>query len=277
MTSEDNAGSISARVVAPLARVLVCSFALLASTSLQAVWAQDPVACAKTDIGPQSPRDLTKFDPGTNAVKSAPAPSADKMNLCNVHFHQFAEHKGTEYSREAGKGENKGFYCNGKTSQPKGDGHGTACKPKGAGHGTALAVGDTIEVHWVYTNCNVKPGPGLGGCVSCPNFQVRVEARVFYLTNDASAATFADKDGKIALPAASNPVEYLGSTTGSKNYGQAGNCSPYPVTWNVSQACRPLSITSIADWCAKENVFKEDHAHGVRPLVKDAKLLSPIR
>ena len=72
-------------------------------------------------------------------------------------------------------------------------------------------------------------------------------------------------------------MEYLGSTTGSDKYGKAGNCSPLPVTWNVSQACAPLKISSVGDWCTKENVFKEDHAHGVRPLVNDAKLLSAIK
>ena len=107
------------------------------------------------------------------------------MHLCNVHFHQFAEHKGTGFSEVAGKGNNKGYSCNKNTSQPKADGPGTACKPKGAGHGAALAVGDTIEVHWVFTTCDVKPGPGLAGCASCANAQLRVEARVFYLANDA--------------------------------------------------------------------------------------------
>ena len=91
------------------------------------------------------------------------------------------------------------------------------------------------------------------------------------------AAAFADNEGKIALPAAVNAVEYLGSTTGSDKYAKPGNCSPLPVTWNVSQACSPLKISSVGDWCAKENVFKEDHAHGVRPLVKDAKLLSAVK
>ena len=139
------------------------------------------------------------------------------------------------------------------------------------------ALGRNGSYHWVFTTCDVKPGPGLAGCASCANAQLRVEARVFYLANDASAGPFADKNGKIALPAARDAVEYLGSTTGSDKYAKPGNCSPLPVTWNVSQACSPLSITSVGDWCAKENVYKEDHAHGVRPLVQDAKLLSPVK
>ena len=133
-----------------LLKAVLCSCALLILTSLQAAWAQDPVACTKAGIGPQSPRDLTKIDPGTNPVTFAKAPSADKMRLCNVHFHQFAEHKGKGYSGEAGKGDNKGFACNEGPAKPKAAGQGTACKPK-SGHGTALSVGDTIEVHWVFT------------------------------------------------------------------------------------------------------------------------------
>lgn len=257
-----------------LLRAVLCSCALLVLTSLQGAWAQDPVACTKAGVGPQSPRDLTKIDPGTNPVTFAKAPSADKMRLCNVHFHQFAEHKGKGYSSEAGKGDNKGFACN--QGPAKAAGQGTACKPKN-GHGTARSVGDTIEVHWVFTSCDVKPGPGLGGCASCPNAQLRVEARVFYLTDDATGATFADAAGNVALPAVSDTVEYLGSTTGGDKYAKSGNCSPLPVTWNVTQACSPLKLSSVGDWCAKDNAFKEDHAHGVRPLVRDAKLLSAVK
>ena len=109
MTIADNAGSpIAARWAVALAKAVLCSCALMILTSLQAVWAQDPVACTKAGIGPQAPRDLTKLVAGINPVTFAKAPAADKMHLCNVHFHQFAEHKGAEYSGEAGKGDNKG-------------------------------------------------------------------------------------------------------------------------------------------------------------------------
>ena len=275
MTIRRNAGSlILTRCAISLANAVPCALALIVLAGLQVARAQDPASCTKAGIGPQSPRDLSKLVAGTNPVNFAKASPPGKMHLCNVHFHQFAEHRGTGYSGVAGKGDNKGYYCN--KSKPVAGSHGTACQPKGEAHGSALAVGDTIEVHWVFTSCDVKPGPGLGGCVSCPNAQLRVEGRVFYLTNDAKAATFADKDGRIALPAAGKAVEYLGSTTGSK-YGKPSDCSPFPVTWNVSQACSPLNIKSVANWCANDNVYKEDHAHGVRPLVKDAKLLSRVR
>src|SRR5262245_33183866 len=154
MTITESAGSlISARSVAPLAGAMLGACAVMALTSLQAAWAQEPIACNKPGVGPQSPRDLTKIVAGTNPVTFAKAPSADNMHLCNVHFHQFAEHKGAEYSGEAGKGDNKGFSCN--KSRPKANAHGTACAPKSGGHGAALSVGDTIEVHWVFTSCDV--------------------------------------------------------------------------------------------------------------------------
>ena len=173
MTTRDDAGSlISARSFISFAKAALCSGALVVLAGVPVVWAQDPVSCTKAGVGPQAPRDLTKIVAGTNPVTFAKAPSADKMHLCNVHFHQFAEHKGAEYTAEAGKGDNKGFSCN--KAKPKANAHGTACAPKGTGHGPALAVGDTIEVHWVFTSCDVKPGPGLGGCASCPNPQLRV-------------------------------------------------------------------------------------------------------
>ena len=41
--------------------------------------------------------------------------------------------------------------------------------------------GDTIEVHWVYSSCDVSPGKTLGACLSdaCVNPQLRVETQVF--------------------------------------------------------------------------------------------------
>lgn len=29
-----------------------------------------------------------------------------------------------------------------------------------------IQVGDTIEIHWVYSSCNIKPGESLGSCLS---------------------------------------------------------------------------------------------------------------
>ena len=37
-----------------------------------------------------------------------------------------------------------------------------------------------------------------------------------------------------------------------------------------------LDINSVGKWC-EGNVFNEDHAHGVRNLVMNPKLLSPIK
>lgn len=71
-------------------------------------------------------------------------------------------------------------------------------------------------------------------------------------------------------------VTYPGSTTGD-GYND-GTCSPFKVTWNVSSQCTPLSLKSINVWCGKDkNAFKEDHAHGVRTVVSDPKLLSSIK
>jgi hypothetical protein len=257
---------VSDRYAISLAKAVLCSGALIILMSSQTVRADDPASCTKA--GPQSPRDITKLG-GTNPVTFAKAPPAALMRLCDIHFHKFAEHKAAGYSEQWGEGDHKGYVCNGKMP-PKEPSHGSA--PGGC---TGIAIGDTIEVHWVYTTCNVEPAPTLASCFSsnCTNPELRVEARVFYLTNDGAAGDFADlvyKVGKIGA------VEYLGSTTGEK-YNN-GTCSPYAVTWSVSPACSPLRITSINDWCGKDkNVFSEDHAHGVRLLVTDPELLSRIR
>jgi hypothetical protein len=256
----------------PLAALVVlCSSALVILTTSPAVWADDPASCTKA--GPQSPRDITKLG-GTNPVTFAKAPPFTQMRLCDIHFHKFAEHRAPGYSDQAGEGDHKGYVCNGKTP-PKEAAHGST-----SGGCAGIAIGDTIEVHWVFTSCNVEPGPTLASCFSsnCTNPELRVEARVFYLTDDGAAGDFTDfvyKVGKIiALPAPRGAVEYLGSTTGEK-YNN-GTCSPYAVTWNVSPACTPLKFKTINDRCGN-NVFKEDHAHGVRQLVTNPELLSRIK
>jgi hypothetical protein len=69
-------------------------------------------------------------------------------------------------------------------------------------------------------------------------------------------------------------VEYLGSTTGTA-YDNETTCSPLQVTWSVRRDCRPLALESLDEWC-RDNVFNEDHAHGVRTLVTVPGLLSQI-
>ena len=68
------------------------------------------------------------------------------------------------------------------------------------------------------------------------------------------------------------PIEYLGSTTGPAYNEKA---SPLQVSWSVRPHVAVVDINSVGKWC-DENVFNEDHAHGVRNLVQNPKLLSPI-
>jgi hypothetical protein len=67
-------------------------------------------------------------------------------------------------------------------------------------------------------------------------------------------------------------VQYAGSTTGPK-YNEKG--SPFQVTWSVRPKVLKVNIETVGEWC-KGNVFKEDHAHGVRNLVINPDLLSNI-
>lgn len=68
------------------------------------------------------------------------------------------------------------------------------------------------------------------------------------------------------------PVVYAGSTTGP-TCNETG--SPYQVTWSVRPQVLRVSIDSVDAWL-QDNVFAENHAHGVRNLVIDPELLSPI-
>ena len=68
------------------------------------------------------------------------------------------------------------------------------------------------------------------------------------------------------------PIQYDGSTTGP-SYNEVG--SPLQVSWSVRPKVAKVSISSVEAWL-KDNVFDEDHAHGVRNLVTNPDLLSKI-
>ncbi|WP_417913962.1 delta-class carbonic anhydrase [Candidatus Electronema sp. JM] len=234
--------------------------------------------------GPQTPRDIDSKE-GKSKVFFPVAPSYRELNLCNVHFHVNAEHKAKDFSLYAGEGEDGhggGYKCNDTASlRPE------ELKPLKGEVCNGLKPGDTIEVHWVHSSCDVKPGKGLGSCLaeSCKDPKLRVETQVFLVVNDPTAVNFNDlnysggliggKHQAKSLPDNTGiPVEFLGSTTGPSYHDQV--CSPLQVTWSVRPQCAKLDINSLGEWC-KNNVFQEEHGHGVRKLVTDPNLLSEIK
>ena len=250
--------------------------------------AQAPVAAESPGVcqgfGPQTPRDID-VRAGSNPGVYAFAPDYRQLNLCNLHFHTNAEHKARDFSIYAGPGDDEGlgggYRCNQSTELSDGD-----RKPPADAICEGLKPGDTVEVHWVYSSCDVQPGPKLDACSSaaCSNPQLRVEAQVFTLVNDENALDFSNFDyaGRVvdgyhqakSLPQGTGtPVRFLGSTTGEKYNDQI--CSPLQVSWSVRPMCARLDINSIGRWC-RDNVFAERHAHGVRKLVTEVKLLSTI-
>ncbi|WP_417686031.1 delta-class carbonic anhydrase [Roseibium sp.] len=234
-------------------------------------------------FGPQTPRDISS-GLGTNKRLFTMAPDASKLNLCNIHTHTNAEHKGPGFSVSAGTGEHGGFKCNETGTLTAAE---LSDPGIGAGAYHGVKPGDTIEVHWVHTSCEIEPGKGLGSCLSdaCANPQLRVETQVFLVVNDPTALNFMDfaYQGNMvgglhqakALPTGTGtPVVFGGSTTGPKYTEQT--CSPLQVTWSVRPQCAKLDINSLNVWAAMGNVFGEDHSHGVRQLVTSPELLSPI-
>lgn len=236
-------------------------------------------------FGPQSPRDIDTAA-GNNSRAFNTAPSSSEMNLCNIHFHKNAEHKGGEFNQYAGNGDGHGYYSgyvySGTLSaKEKLPAIKEICPSK---HGS-LSTGDTIEVHYVHSSAQIQPGPTLGSCLSesIKNPQLRVETQVYVLVKDHKALDFNDltKHGlKNNLHQATNipnntgtPVQYAGSTTGP-GYNEKG--SPFQVSWSVRPKVAKVSINSVGEWC-KGNVFNEDHAHGVRNLVTHPELLSNIK
>ena len=230
-------------------------------------------------FGPQSPRDIDSVT-GENARQFEMSPEYTSMNLCNIHFHESAEHKGGEFTSFVGNGDGKG--------------HGTGYAYSGDlsdaelagvdGDFGGLEPGDTIEVHYVHSSAQVKPGPTLGSCLSeaIKNPQLRVETQVYVLVNDESALDFVkltevgEVNGfqqALNIPSdTGDAVQYTGSTTGP-SYNEAG--SPFQVSWSVRPKVAKVDIRTVGAWLG-DNIFDEDHAHGVRNLVVNPALLSKI-
>lgn len=227
--------------------------------------------------GPQAPRDLNAKG-GSNPRVFTPAPAASKMNLCNIHLHKNAEHKGGEFTLPS----DAGFKYAGKLTPAEATPLSAEVCP---GEHGGLQVGDTLELHYVYSTAQVAPGPTLKACLSeaDANPQLRVEAQVLVLVNDPKAADFnalteltevnGYQQAKHVPHNTGKPIQYAGSTTGP-TYNEKG--SPLQVSWSVRPKVLKVNAESVGSWC-KANVFKEDHAHGVRNLVTDDKLLSPMK
>ncbi len=263
-----------------IGKIAVALLAVAAATGIAAPASAQELC---KGYGPQTPRDIARVA-GTNERVFTLAPAASELNLCNIHTHTNAEHKGPGFSVYAGDGEHGGYKCNesgGLTAAELED----PAQGHGAFHG--IKPGDTIEVHWVHTSCAITPGEGLGSCLSeaCANPQLRVETQVFLVVNDSSALNFKDfayggntvmgRHQAKSLPTGTgDPVVFAGSTTGTK-YTQA-KCSPLQVTWSVRPSCAKVDVSSLYEWAEAGNVFNERHSHGVRQLVTAPELLAPI-
>lgn len=242
------------------------------------------LAAASAEAGPQAPRDVDSAE-GDNPVSFEAAPPYTAMNLCNIHFHEGAEHKGGEFTTYAGNGDGEGngtgYLYDGQLTEAELTPFDSVVGE--SEHGD-LVPGDTIEIHYVHTTDPVGPGPTLNSCLATADSKplLRVEAQVYVLVNDPDAASLMALtelvprgDGTEAMSLRDDlgtPVLYAGSTTGPV-YNEKP--SLLHVTWSVHPEVLKVDIASVAEWL-EGNVFEEDHAHGVRNLVINPDLLSPI-
>jgi hypothetical protein len=233
-------------------------------------------------FGPLSPRDIDKAG-GANGRDFEAAPNYRDMNLCNIHIHGAAAHKGSEFTTYAGNGDGRGygtgFLYSGTLTESELADVGIRIGKTEQG---ALTSGDTIEVHYVHNTAKVVPGPTLGACLSesILNTQLRVEIQVCVQANDDSAldfielTTFDNVDEKYqALNIASNTgdaVQYAGSTTGP-SYNLKG--SQWQVSWSVRAQVTKVNIKTVGQWL-ESNVFDKDRLHLVRNLIVNPDILS---
>lgn len=239
---------------------------------------EDGALC--TTMGPQTPRDISMVA-GLNMDDFTMAPDVSELNLCNIHTHTNAEHKGPGFSVFVDDSDYGGYACNGTDDLTEAE-----LAPAPGAYGK-VKPGDTIEVHWVHTSCDIDPGEGLGSCLSdtCTDPLLRVEAQTFLVVNDSNALDFTDMgyvgsevngldQAKMIPSNTGEPVVFRGSTTGP-SWNQSV-CSPLKVTWSVRPTCAKVDINSLHRWAEDGNVFNETESHGVRQLVTAPELLSPI-
>ena len=250
-------------------------FLLISAVFVLNVYAGHPTEAPQEEnmcigAGPQAPRDIDNIA-GINKVVFNMAPAIEDMNMCNIHFHRNAEHKAAAYSTFVEDGSNSGWAC-------KEPAQGRLEKEHVEYNGcSGIAEGDTIEVHWVYTTCDIDSegvtpmGGGLSACMTttCSNPQLRVIAQVFVLQKDSEL-----KFSESPLSHNDPRVVYTGSTTGT-TYSN-NHCSPFQVTWDVKTTCDALDIDNFSAWCSN-NKYNDNHAHGVRELVTAEGLLSNIK
>ena len=241
-----------------------------------------------SSIGAQSPRDIN-LKGGENTKVLTTAPASTLMNLCNIHFHKNAEHKGGEFTKYAGNGDGHGYKSGykytGLLTEPESSPYsgGGIC----TNSHSSLYSGDTIEVHYVYSSDDVAPGETLGACLASDRTEgqplLRVETQVYVVVNDENALDFGtlttvEKRNELyqAINIPNNTgtaIEYEGSTTGP---GYNEEASSLQVTWKVRPNVGKVNISTVGTWC-EGNAFNEDHAHPVRNLVINPSLLSEIK
>jgi len=233
-------------------------------------------ATGEITAGPQAPRDIDSAS-GSNTTLFRISNNIDKMNLCDIHYHWNAEHKSAAYSTFVDTDNDHSGWAivePASTDPEVRAANDISHLLEGEVHEIGVMVGDTIEVHFVHTSCDVKyeeldPANGLNNCATsvCANPQLRVVAQVFKVVeHDADVS---DLDHPMKHDDAR--VVYTGSTTGSKYNND--HCSPYQVTWDVKKTTATIDAHGLAHWSHEH----EQHAHAVRELVTRGELLSPIQ
>ena len=89
-----------ASALAALGGLAVAASSDAPSVGDDVIASQRAALAANTDgagFGPQAPRDIESAA-GTNTRSFEAAPPHTEMNLCNIHFHEGAEHKGGEFT-----------------------------------------------------------------------------------------------------------------------------------------------------------------------------------
>ena len=267
------------RAVVAVVRAIV---AVVSATAARAN--EEFVACR--DAREQAPIDVSATAAmgamASETWKRAMVNDVRGMVLVNVHFHVPAEHRSEgEYStREVSE---TGFSCD-EDATPRTDGEASS---DAFAHCENVALGDTVELHWVYSTGGERGAEisdGLGSAFATQrNPLIVVRAQVFRVTNGGDGAY--DDDAKSLLSGwnasiVTDALQYIGSTTGSK-YDSIDKCSPYAVTWHVDRKCHDISARKIDEMCGEMkrtySMTEDIRAHESRELVPSRLMTSETR
>lgn len=251
------------------------------------------IACSRAQA--QSPRDVTPGAEGSRPPKfpvfgppGVGAATEHAFVQVNTHFHLGAEHRSAgEWGYDVEHGgagdvcehnefcehhnitkQEVGYFCRDRGLAGK-----KLLAPYDFKHCHGVKVGNTYEIHWVFSTGGDKMLDGLQVTQTSNNPHAAVRGQVYVIVNPEPGASMSPSSTNDDLMhtwrSPKFSVQYAGSTTGTKHTNEC--CSRTEVSWHVDQECHEISAASFDNMCRvmaeTYKMTKDTSAHGAREIV----------